>query len=69
MIHIGETAYQKSNLIINLIDGDLVDNKLEKPKPNLSPFHSKTVVEIFEMFLDDDIINLFVVESNNMHFQ
>lgn len=59
-----QPPHKKPKFTFKWIDGDIVSNIPTQPKPNYSQFHNKTVVEVFEMFLDDTIINLFVEESN-----
>ncbi|XP_018575621.1 piggyBac transposable element-derived protein 3-like [Anoplophora glabripennis] len=54
----------KANLKFDWMDGDIIDNKPEPAAPNYTQFCNKSVVDIFEMFLDDDIINFLAEESN-----
>ncbi|KAG5892442.1 hypothetical protein JTB14_009850 [Gonioctena quinquepunctata] len=48
---------------ITWINGDIVPRNIDFPKPDLTRFRDQTFVDIFEKFIDDDIIFFLVEES------
>lgn len=50
------------------IDGDLVNQEYEFPSPSYDKYMDKSIIEIFELFFDDEIIE-YLIEQSKLYAQ
>ncbi|CAH1973947.1 unnamed protein product [Acanthoscelides obtectus] len=61
-----DMVYPQTSDTREWISGDFTYNKRPFPEAHYSPFKNKSVVHIFEMFIDNDVI-LFLVQETNKY--
>ncbi|KAF6217180.1 hypothetical protein GE061_001534 [Apolygus lucorum] len=62
-------AHPKKTKTIEWMEGDLQDNSREFPAPDYSVYEGYTPVQMFEEFIDEEVVNLIVTETTRYALQ